>query len=52
MDDVARLSYSERDGIGTFAKTMDDANRPKGAKGKVEIIMSDKTNKTSILISY
>ena len=52
MGDVAGPSYNERDGARTGAETMDDADGPKGAEGKIDIITPDKTNKTPILVSY
>ena len=52
MTDTVELSYSERDNAGTSARTINDANGPKKAKGKIDIIMPNKTNKTPLLVSY
>lgn len=55
MDDVTGPSYSKRNGAGTCARIIGDTDRldgPEEAKDKVDITMSDMTNKTPILISY
>ena len=43
---------SKKDGAGTGARTIDDANGPEEVEGKIDITMSGKTNKTPILVSY
>ena len=52
IDNVARSGYSEGDGAGTDAGIIGDADGPERAEGKVDIITSDKTNKTLILVCY
>ncbi len=56
MGNAAGPGYSKRDGTGTSARTsartIDDADGSEGAEGKIDITLSDKTNKTPILISY
>ena len=52
MSDVAESGYNKGDGVGTGAGTMDNANEPKGAEGKIDITTPNKTNKTLILVSY
>ena len=52
IDDAAKPGYSEEDGARTGVKIIGDANRPEGVEGKTDIIMPNKTNKISILISY
>lgn len=56
MSDEAGLGYSEADNAGTGTWTTGigtiDDNRPQKAESKINIILLDKTNKISILISY
>lgn len=52
MNNTARPGYTERDGVRTGAGTINNINGLEGAEGKIDIIMLDKTNKTSILVSY
>ncbi len=56
VGDVAGSGCSEgesaRTGAGTGARTSSDADGPEGAKGKVDITIPNKTNKTPILVSY
>ena len=52
MGDATEPGYSEGNNIGTSAETMGDADRPKRVESKVDITTQDKTNKTSILVSY
>ena len=52
MGDAIGPGYSERDMTGTGTWTIDDADGLEGAEGKIDIIMSDKTNKLPILVSY
>lgn len=58
IDDIIRLSCIKRESVETNAGIMSDVdepeevNRPDKAKSKINIIMLDKTNITSILVSY
>ncbi len=56
MGDVTGSGCSERDSARTGAEmgagTGGDAYGPKTVEGKVDIIISDKTNKTPILVYY
>ena len=52
MSDIAGPDYSKEDDAKTDAGMIDDTNRPEGAKSKVDITMSDKINKTPIIVSY
>ncbi len=56
MDNAARPGCNKGDdtgtGAGTGAGTRDDMDGREGVKDKVDIITSDKTNKTSILLNY
>ena len=51
-DDVTVLCCSEKNCTETNARIIGDADGPEEAENKVDIIMSDKTNKTPILVSY
>lgn len=52
MGDITRPSYSEKDNTGTYIRMIGNMDRPERIKNKVDITISDKTNKTSILVSY
>lgn len=60
VSDASRLGCNERNGAGTStgisvetsAGTRVDADESKGVESKIDIITLDKTNKTSILVSY
>lgn len=51
MDDTVGLGCNEGDNFRTSAETMGDTYKSEKAKGKVNITMSDKTNKILILVS-
>lgn len=58
INDIIRLSCIKRESVETNTGTISDVdgpeevNRPDKAKSKINIIMLDKTNMTSILVSY
>ncbi len=57
MGNAAKLGCSERNsagtGVGTSAGMRGNVDKPEREKGKVvDITMSDKINKTPILVSY
>lgn len=50
MGGVAKPSYSKKDSTRIGIRIISDVDRPEGAKNKVNIIMLDKINKTSIRV--
>ena len=52
MGDTAGPGCSKGDGAETGAGMISNVDGPKGVEGKIDITISDKTNKTPILISY
>lgn len=52
MSDTVGLGYSDIEDDGTYARIIDNMDRPKRSEDKIDIITPDKTNKIPIMVFY